>query len=70
MANLTEEPHRLLLSRIHVEGKGLTRAIIRIAAKELGRSHGVGEIVLQGGVRTSGAKPGGTPKPILVKVDQ
>lgn len=69
MANVIRDPHRLVLNQIHVEGKGLTRAIIKRAAKELGLAEGVEDVVLHGGVRTSGANPGSTPKPIYVKVD-
>jgi hypothetical protein len=42
-ANLTKESRRLFLSKIHVEGKGLTGAMIKEAAKELGRKEGVAE---------------------------
>ena len=70
MANMVREPHRLLLNQIHIEGKGLTRVIIKKAANELGIKEGVGEVVLQDGVRTSGANLGSIPKPIFVEVDQ
>jgi hypothetical protein len=70
MMNVAREPGRLVLSQIHVEGNGLTRAIIKRAARELGLMEGVDEVVLRGGVRTSGASPGTTPKPIFVKVGQ
>jgi hypothetical protein len=69
MANVIREPHRLLLAQIHVEGTGLTGAIIKEAAKELGLKNGVSEVVLYGGMRTSGANPGRTPRTIRVQVE-
>ncbi len=33
MANMTKEPGRLILNRVHVEGGGFTRAIMKQAAK-------------------------------------
>lgn len=68
MANVVRQPTRLVLDKVHVEGGGLTRAIIRKAATELGSMKGVDEVLLLGGVRTSGANPGHVPKPILVRV--
>jgi len=70
MANVIREPTRLVLDKVHVEGEGLTRAIIRKAANELGTKHGTEEVLLLGGVRTSGANPGHVPKPMLVRVNR
>jgi hypothetical protein len=70
MGNVIREPGKVILSRIHVDGDGLTRTIIRAAANEFGIKEGVEEVLLRGGVRTSGANPGKTPKPFLVKVER
>jgi hypothetical protein len=60
MSNMVRVPRKLVLDRIHIEGKGLRRAIIKKAARELGLTEGVEEVVLHGGVRTSGANLGST----------
>jgi hypothetical protein len=70
MANITLDGGKLLLNQIHVEGRGLTRAIMKRAAEELGNRKGAAEVLLQGGIRTSGANPGSFPKLIRVKVNQ
>ncbi len=68
LATLARAGKTLTLQQVHVEGRGMTRSVIKQAATELGLKEHVARVVVQGGVRTSGAKPGSIPRPIEVEV--
>jgi hypothetical protein len=51
-----------------VDGAGLNLPRIRQLAQVFGEVEDVSEVSIQGGVRTSGARPEGTPTPIRVMV--
>jgi hypothetical protein len=68
MANIVKEGDKLVLTKVHVNGEGLTIGDIRQAARELGREQGVSQVEVQGAMRESGANPGHTPAPFTVSV--
>jgi hypothetical protein len=68
MANLIRSADRLIVDQVHVDGQGLSLSRIRQVAHVFGVVEDVVEVVVQGGVRTSGAHPGSRPTPIKVKV--
>ena len=67
-ATVTRREDTLHLSQVHVEGQGLTRAVIKQAAREMGHIEGAATVKIQGGKRTSGARPGTVPSPIVIEV--
>jgi hypothetical protein len=68
VANVLLAGRSLVFDGVHVDGRGLTLARIRELAKVAGQVEDVEEVRVQGGVRTSGARPGSVPTPIRVKV--
>ena len=59
----------LILRGLHIDGPGADTAglgTLRELARILGRQWGVRRVMIFGGVRTTGAKPGHTPRPIIV----
>ena len=72
ITNLWLEGGQLILTGTHIEGSGpgsLGVAELREFARELGRRFGAHEVVVLGGVRTTGANVGHTPRPIRIKVE-
>ncbi len=63
----------LYLNRLHLEGSAagvVGRKALWEMAKDLGRQHNVGEVVIQGGRRTTGKYKGQIPSLIRIKVDR
>ncbi len=65
---MSREGDTLILRDTHVEGS-VGYGEFREFARELGRQQGVKEVVIYGGIRTSGANPGHAPRPVKVEVD-
>lgn len=68
IADLVRLDDRLVIDGAHVEGRGLSRTRIHQLAQAFGEVEDVVEVIIQGGRRTSGARPGSIPSPIKVKV--
>ena len=64
-AEMVRDGDRLILRGAHVEGNGTLKEALS-AAKSFGREQGVKEVVIEGGVRTTGANPGHLPRPITI----
>jgi RHS repeat-associated protein len=75
VANVVQEGSTVVLKQVDIQGtEGMFGgpALIkelRAAAKQLGKMMGVDEVVVEGGVRRSGANPGHTPPAFRVKVN-
>ncbi len=72
ITGLIREANRLVLQGLHVEGPGagsVGLAGLRQIARQLGRQEGMQQVVIYGGTRTTGARPGKIPKPIVIRVD-
>ena len=74
ISNIAQEGETLTLSQLHIGGQeagALGRAGInelKDAAAAFGAQRGASQVIIQGGVRTSGKLIGTTPKPIVIKV--
>lgn len=68
VAELVFVEDALVLDGVHVDGRGLTRTNIRQLAKVFGEVEDVVEVIIQGGIRTSGARRGFSSLPIRVEV--
>ena len=68
IANVEQQENVLRLTQVHIEGEGLTRTVIKQAAREIGLLGGFAVVIIQGGIRTSGASPGTVPSQIRVEV--
>lgn len=69
VAQMAREGGDLVLRGAHVEASGaLLRADIRAFAVELGRQQDATRVIVQGGVRRSGARPGHIPSPMIFHV--
>jgi len=67
------EGNSLILNGLHIDGAGAGSSSLRELrqfARDLGRQHGVEQVVIRGGVRTTGANPGHKPRDITIRVDQ
>ncbi len=60
----------LLIKGAQVEGRGLTRTLIRTFANVVGQIENVSRVIVQGGKRTSGGRAGSVPSPIQVEVQR
>ncbi len=71
ITDIIKQERTLILDRLHIDGPGRGRSSITellFFARELGQQNDVDEIIIYGGERTSGAKPGKIPKPIKIKI--
>lgn len=71
IANVRIEAGTAHLDQLHIDGPGagtMGLADLHAFAVELGRQLGVARLVIQGGMRTTGARPGHVPRPIVVRV--
>ncbi len=68
IAEMIRDGDRLILNGAHIEGAGTLKEALN-AAKAFGREQGAKEVVIQGGIRTTGANPGHAPRPISIKVN-
>ena len=57
----------LIIRGAHIEGDATLKEVLR-TAQQYGREQGVTKVIIEGGVRTTGANPGHIPKPIVVEV--
>jgi RHS repeat-associated protein len=64
-AEVIRDGERLILRGAHIEGDGTLKEALS-AAKSFGREQGVKQIIIEGGLRTTGAKPGHLPRPITI----
>ncbi|MGH2585926.1 MAG: hypothetical protein ACRDJE_13520 [Dehalococcoidia bacterium] len=61
------------LDGLHIDGPGAGRIGVRelyAMARAIGHQLGVSQLVIQGGVRTTGANPGRMPRPIVLRVSE
>lgn len=73
ITNQSIEGNRLVLNGLHIDGAGAGTSSIRELrqfARDLGRQQGVDQVVIRGGIRTTGANPGHTPRDIIVRVNE
>jgi hypothetical protein len=71
MAELVRKGETLILRGTHIEGAGPGSQGIRELrefARMFGREQGVTKVVIEGGLRTTGANPGHTPRDIVIPV--
>jgi hypothetical protein len=72
MGTFTKEGDTLYIRGAHIEGPGAARVGYRDImeyGREYGRQQGVKQVIIEGQARTTGARPGHTPRPIIIKVD-
>ena len=65
------EGRDLVLRGMHVDGPGsgsLGLHTLRDLAREFGRQYFAESVIIQGGVRTTGANPGRVPRSIVISV--
>jgi filamentous hemagglutinin len=73
VTEMTKDGNQLILNGMHIDGPGAGSSSLgelRNIARTLGQQYGVDQVVINGGVRTSGANPGKTPRSIVIKVNQ
>lgn len=67
ITGMTKEGDTLVLNGLHIDGPGagaLGLRELRHLATALGRQEGARRVTIYGGIRTTGAYPGHTPRPI------
>jgi len=71
LTEMTYKGCMLILDKVHIGGPGRgssSRSELLSLVRELGQQHNVDEVIIYGGKRSSGAKPGKKPIPIIQKV--
>ncbi len=71
MGNIKTQGSTIILDQAHIQGQGAgTSGLTELGAivREFGRSRHASEVIIQGATRTTGARPGHTPRPIRVKI--
>ena len=71
MSNMSQEGEVLSLRNTHIEGPGagsLGLKQVRSLARTLGKQFNAKVVKIYGGIRTTGANPGKTPRPITIKI--
>jgi hypothetical protein len=71
MGNIETNEGTITLDQTHIRGQGAGTSGLREMGeiiREFGRSRGASEVIIQGATRTTGARPGHTPRPIRVRV--
>jgi hypothetical protein len=61
----------LLLTGLHIDGPGrgaVGLSMLRELARMFGRQYHVSRVIVQGGIRTTGAHPGRVPRPIIIEI--
>lgn len=72
MAEMLRQGDDLLLRGAHIEGAGAGSVGIRTLmeiGRVFGRQQGVKRVIVEGARRTTGARPGRTPRPIVIPID-
>jgi RHS repeat-associated protein len=64
-AEMVRDGDRLILRGAHIEGDATLKEALG-AAKAFGRENKFKEVVIEGGMRTTGANPGHVPRPITI----
>ncbi|ALN88354.1 RHS repeat-associated core domain protein [Lysobacter capsici] len=73
ISDIAQQGKTLTLSGMHVDGVGKgasSLSELRDVARALGASRGASTVIIQGGQRTTGAKPGKIPIPVKIKVNE
>jgi RHS repeat-associated protein len=65
VTELVREGETLILRGTHIEGQATLRESLE-AARAFGREQGAKKVIIEGGKRTTGARPGHIPKPIVL----
>ncbi|MBX3740210.1 MAG: hypothetical protein KF712_04420 [Akkermansiaceae bacterium] len=65
VAEMIQDGDTLILRGVHIEGKGTLKEALE-AARNFGREQGAKRVIIEGGRRTTGAKPGHIPKPLSI----
>ncbi len=63
----------LIVTGLHIAGPGqgaVSPRLLRHAARELGRQWGADRVIIEGGIRTTGANPGHKPRTVTIRVEQ
>ena len=71
MGNIETNEGTITLDQTHIQGQGAGTSGLKEMGeiiREFGRSRGASEVIIQGATRTTGARPGHTPRPIRVRV--
>jgi hypothetical protein len=71
ITNYRREGDRAYLDELHIDGPGrsaLGPRLLRTFVRELGHQIGARVVIIQGGIRTTGARPGRRPRPIVIEV--
>ncbi len=71
MGNIEINEGTITLDQAHIQGQGAGTSGLKEMGeiiREFGRSRGASEVIIQGATRTTGARPGHTPRPIRVRV--
>ena len=59
----------LILSGTHIEGSATLKEALQMA-KDLGKAAGARRVIIKGAIRTTGARPGHVPKPIVIEIEK
>ncbi|HID99003.1 MAG TPA: hypothetical protein EYP59_01775 [Thiotrichaceae bacterium] len=71
ITDIIKQDRTLILNRLHIDGPGKGKSSLSellSLARDFGQQNDVDEVIIYGAERTTGAKPGKTPKPIRIKV--
>jgi hypothetical protein len=72
ITEMTRDRDDLILSKLHIDGPGTGSAgirTLRALARAFGKQQGAARVIVRGGIRTTGARPGREPRPIIVVVE-
>jgi hypothetical protein len=68
VAEIVREGDTIILRGAHIEGDAKLAEVIALA-KRFGCEQGASKVIIEGGMRTTGARPGHIPKPIVIEVN-
>lgn len=66
IGTMIREGDTLILRGVHIDGRATLREALAVA-REFGREQGVKRVIIEGGSRTTGARPGHAPRPLTVE---
>ena len=72
ITNVRFDEQTAYLDELHVDGPGagsMGVRDLRVLARELARQLQVRRVVIQGGVRTTGARPGRVPRQVTIRIE-
>jgi hypothetical protein len=67
VGDVVREGDTLIVRGAHIEGDATLKEVLR-TAEQYGREQGVSKVIIEGGVRTTGANPGHVPRPLVIEV--